>query len=126
MRKGIDALEDTGTDPAPPICGVKKRAETLEKTMSAEQAVFGDDGRLGIRDVRLAERALREQWPISDALRGRLVARLGEVLDDPAASPREVIAAVFAGTGSLSFSSTIGRTSWMFVLLSRLRPGHRS
>src|SRR6516162_8238090 len=64
--------------------------------MSAQQEVLGDNRRLGIRDVRLAERALREQWPIPDALRGRLIARLGEVLDDPAATPREVIAAARA------------------------------
>src|ERR1700733_13622190 len=33
MRNGPDAA---GTAPAPPICGVKKRAATLENTMSAE------------------------------------------------------------------------------------------
>jgi hypothetical protein len=54
------------------------RLNQREKTMSAQQEVSGDDG-------RLAESALREEWPISEPLRGRLVGRLGEVLDDSAA-----------------------------------------
>src|SRR5437016_13271457 len=38
MRKAVNALPTVpaGTAPAPPICGVKKRAATLENTMSAE------------------------------------------------------------------------------------------
>ena len=39
MRNGVNAVPTVpeGTAPAPPICGVKKRAATLEKTISAEK-----------------------------------------------------------------------------------------
>ena len=38
MRNGVLPLlkATDGTEPAPPICGVKKRAATLEKTTRAE------------------------------------------------------------------------------------------
>ena len=39
MRKGVlpELKATDGTAPAPPICGVKKRAATLEKTTNAEK-----------------------------------------------------------------------------------------
>src|SRR4051812_1112374 len=55
----------------------------------------GDSGR-GIRDTRLADRALRERWPIPASLRRPLVARLAGIVTDPAASPREATAAARA------------------------------
>ncbi len=48
------------------------------------------------RQMRLVERALRERWRISKPLRGSLVDRVGRILDDPNASPREVTAAAKA------------------------------
>jgi hypothetical protein len=50
----------------------------------------------GIRDTRLAERALRERWPIPTSLRKPLVARLAEIIEDTDSSPREVTAAARA------------------------------
>jgi hypothetical protein len=50
----------------------------------------------GIRETRLVERALRERWPIPEALRGPLIDRLSKIVTDPAASPREATAAARA------------------------------
>jgi len=51
------------------------------------------DGRLGgktersIRGTRLADRILRELWPISKPLRGLLIDRLAGIVQDRRASP---------------------------------------
>ncbi len=50
----------------------------------------------GIRDTRLAERALRERWPIPRAIRRPLIERLYEIVEDTASSPREVTSAAKA------------------------------
>ena len=41
-------------------------------------------------------RAIRERWPIPQALRRPLIERLANVVQDPAASPREVVSAARA------------------------------
>jgi hypothetical protein len=46
-----------------------------------------------IRDTRLAEKALRQLWPIPVELRGKVIAKLSAVLDHPNVSPREVVSA---------------------------------
>lgn len=43
----------------------------------------------GIRDTRLIERALREQWPIPDEFREPIVKRQVRIAIDPHSSPRE-------------------------------------
>jgi hypothetical protein len=48
------------------------------------------DGRRDVQGLRLIERAAREQWDISEAMRAKLLARLEAVLDDPRSSRREV------------------------------------
>jgi hypothetical protein len=55
----------------------------------------GTSGR-GARDTRLAERALRERWPIPKAIRGPLIDRLAGIVSNPGASPREATAAARA------------------------------
>jgi hypothetical protein len=42
------------------------------------------------------ERALRERWAIPKALRRPLIERLGQIVQDPEAGPREVTAAARA------------------------------
>jgi hypothetical protein len=49
-----------------------------------------------MKDARLVERALRESWPVPQALRRPLVERLGKIVQDPKASPREAVAAARA------------------------------
>jgi hypothetical protein len=49
-----------------------------------------------MKDARLVERALRERWPVPQALRRPLVERLGKIVQDPKASPREAVAAARA------------------------------
>lgn len=46
-----------------------------------------------LRDVRLAELALRERWPIPPDARPRVIGRLLAVIDDPESSDRAVTAA---------------------------------
>ena len=46
-----------------------------------------------LRDVRLAELALREMWPIPAAARPKVIDRLLAVIDDPDSSDRAVTAA---------------------------------
>lgn len=55
----------------------------------------GTSGR-GVRDARLVERAVRERWPIPNALRGPLINRLAGIVQDPESSPREATAAARA------------------------------
>jgi hypothetical protein len=43
---------------------------------------LGGDCGLGIRDARLLERALRKHRSIPEALRGRVMDRLGAIVDD--------------------------------------------
>jgi hypothetical protein len=50
----------------------------------------------GIRDTRLAERALREGWPIPDEIRAPLIKRLARIAFDPGSSPREATSAARA------------------------------
>jgi hypothetical protein len=47
-------------------------------------------------DARLAERALRESWPVPAELRPELVRILAELARSPSASPRERTSAVKA------------------------------
>jgi hypothetical protein len=49
-----------------------------------------------MKDTRLIERALHERWPIPQTLRRPLVERLGKIIQDPDASPREVVSAARA------------------------------
>ena len=44
-------------------------------------------------DTRLAERAVRERWPIPAEVRAKLPAMLAGIIDDAEASPRNKIAA---------------------------------
>jgi hypothetical protein len=48
---------------------------------------------MAIRDTRLVERALRERWPIPKSSRAVVIAKLVEVMNDSASSPRERVAA---------------------------------
>ena len=50
----------------------------------------------GIRDVRLAARALAESWPVPPEVRPSIVARLVAVVRSRKSSPREVAAAARA------------------------------
>jgi hypothetical protein len=50
----------------------------------------------GIRDTRLVERAIRERWPIRRSIRGPLIERLAEIVQDTESSPREVTSAAKA------------------------------
>jgi hypothetical protein len=63
---------------------------------STESGGSGGDTRRRIHDTRLVERALRERWPIPGALRRPLVERLGSIVQDPKATPREAVAAARA------------------------------
>jgi len=49
-----------------------------------------------IRDTRLWEKALRERWPIPEAMRGVIVKTLAKILIDPESSNREKTAAARA------------------------------
>lgn len=49
-----------------------------------------------IRQTRLWERALKERWPIPEAMRSGIVKALGKILIDPETSPREKTAAARA------------------------------
>ncbi len=48
---------------------------------------------MAIRETRLVERAIRQHWPIKNIMRAKVVTKLGDVLDDASASPREKVAA---------------------------------
>ena len=48
--------------------------------MGGSQGGLGGNTGRGIRDARLVERALRERWPISKALRGPLIDRLAGIV----------------------------------------------
>jgi hypothetical protein len=67
-----------------------------EKTMSEPEGGLGGTTGRGIRDTRLVERALRERWPVSKALRRPLIERLAAIAQDPKASPREATSAAKA------------------------------
>ena len=47
-------------------------------------------------DARLAERALREAWPVPPERRPELVERLIAIVNDPDTSPREAVSAAKA------------------------------
>jgi hypothetical protein len=64
--------------------------------MSQTEGGSGGPTAPGIRTTRLVSRAIRERWPIPQALRGPLIERLAKVVLDPAASPREVVSAARA------------------------------
>jgi hypothetical protein len=49
-----------------------------------------------IRETRLWEKALKERWPIPEAMRGVIVKSLGKILVDAESSPREKTAAARA------------------------------
>jgi hypothetical protein len=68
--------------------------------MSEPEGGLGGRSGRGIRDTRLVERALRERWPITKALRRPVVERLGKIVQDPKASPREAVAAARALLGA--------------------------
>jgi hypothetical protein len=61
--------------------------------MSQDEGGLGGKTGRGIRDVRLVERALREDWPIPPALRPKLIKRLSKIIQDKTASPREITSA---------------------------------
>ena len=48
------------------------------------------------RQTRLVARALRERWNIPTEMRGTVIARLGQIVDDSKTEPREVISAAKA------------------------------
>jgi hypothetical protein len=56
----------------------------------------GHSGPSGVRDTRLLERALREDWPIPEAIRRPLMVRLARIALDKSSSPRNAIAAARA------------------------------
>src|SRR5271166_506387 len=64
--------------------------------MSDTAGGSGGDCRRRVQDVRLVERALCERWPIPKALRRPLIDRLGEIVQDPDATPREITSAARA------------------------------
>ena len=66
------------------------------QTSDVEGGLGGATGPRAIRDTRLVERALRERWPIPKALRGPLIERWNEIVQDTASSPREVTSAATA------------------------------
>jgi hypothetical protein len=68
--------------------------------MSTTLGGSGGDSGFTIRDARLVERALREHWPIPEALRGRVIDCLGAIVDDAKAGPRAVTAAARALLGA--------------------------
>ena len=53
----------------------------------------------GTRDVRLAERAVRESWTLSDDARRAMMLRLETIVSDPETKPRAFLAAVKAIAG---------------------------
>jgi hypothetical protein len=64
---------------------------------------FGDSAirRERMKDARMVERAIRENWPIKDEDRAPLMARMMEMAMSPESSPREAVAAckaVLAGS----------------------------
>jgi hypothetical protein len=61
-----------------------------------DEGGLGGASKRGIRDTRLVAKALRERWPIPKTLRGPLIERLAQIVQDPDASPREVTAAAKA------------------------------
>jgi hypothetical protein len=61
--------------------------------MSTAQVAFGGEPRLGIRDLRLVERAVREYWPITEAQRAVVIDRLVSLMAEPASTLREVASA---------------------------------
>jgi hypothetical protein len=71
-----------------------------EPIMSTKLGDFRNGRRLGIRDARLVERALGEHWPIPEGLRGRVMDRLGAIVDDTEASHRAITAAARALLGA--------------------------
>jgi hypothetical protein len=71
-----------------------------EPIMSTKLGDFRKGCRFGIREARLVERALREHWPIPEGLRGRVMDRLGAIVDDTEASHRAITAAARALLGA--------------------------
>ena len=63
------------------------------------------------QDARLAERALREGWPVPADRRAGLVAVLVELAESPATRPRERISAVRALLGASSLNLEALRVS---------------
>lgn len=51
---------------------------------------------MGIRDTRMIERAMREQWPIKPEYRTRIIATLMLIIADPTKSAREKTSAAKA------------------------------
>lgn len=51
---------------------------------------------MSIQETRLWEKALKERWPIPEAMRGVIVKSLGRILVDSETSPREKTAAARA------------------------------
>jgi len=64
--------------------------------MSEDQGGSGGTYARNTRHTRLVGRALRERWRIRKGLRGTLIDRLAQILEDAASGPREVTAAAKA------------------------------
>jgi hypothetical protein len=77
------------------------------------------------RDARLAERALREAWPVPEERRPELVEILIGVARDPSARPRERVSAVKALLAASRLNLEALRVSMeseeFEVLVARLR-----
>jgi len=50
----------------------------------------------GIRDTRMAERAIKQRWPVADEWKDALIKRLVRIAIDPATSNREATSAIKA------------------------------
>jgi len=64
--------------------------------MSESQGGSGGDCAPNTRHTRLLERAMRERSRIPIPLRRTVIDRLGQIVEDPAAGPREVTSAAKA------------------------------
>ncbi len=66
-----------------------------ESTPDLPESLGGNGGRCGRRSrlERLAERALRESWPVPEKIRGPLISRLAMIALDKDTPPREAVSA---------------------------------
>lgn len=71
---------------------------TAEDTISVDAEAGGLGGRIcdpasGTRDTRLIRRAIEEGWPVRPELRAKVIDRAAEVISNPDAAPRNIVAA---------------------------------
>lgn len=76
-------MSQTNTSPAP-----------ASPPVAARELV--SDGVDGIRTTRMLERAVREKWPIPDAVREAIIKRQAKIAIDVNSSPREATSAARA------------------------------